>query len=90
MRQCLTICFLVMCWAVSPAQQPKTDYLQSERGDAQHWTGLKWTPEEAALFGGMPHQAEVRQHLLVLLYGFRVSHLHAENRVPVSVAHMTE
>ncbi len=77
-----------MCWAVSPAQQPKTDYLQSERGDAQHWTGLKWRPEEAVLFGGMPREAEVRQHLLVLRYGFYVSHYDAEKRVPLWVAHI--
>ena len=70
MRQCLAIGLCVMFWGVSQAQQAKTDYLQSERGDAQHWTGLKWTPEEAALLGGMPRHTEVSQYLLVLRYGF--------------------
>jgi len=88
MRQFLTIGLWVVGWALSHAQQSKTDYLQSERGDAQHWTGLKWTPEEATLFGGMPRHTEVRQHLLVLRYSFYVSHYDAEKRVPLWVAHV--
>jgi len=88
MRQFLTIGLWVVLWGVAQAQQAKTEYLRSERGDAQHWTGLKWTPEEAALFGGMPRQAEVRPHLLVLRYGFYVSHYDAEKRVPLWVTHV--
>lgn len=78
MRHFVTIGLWVVCWVVAHAQQPKTEYLRSERGDAQRWTGPKWTPEEAALFGGMPRHTEVRQHLLVLRYSFYVSHSDAE------------
>jgi len=88
MRQCLTIGVRELFWAGVQAQQPKTEYLQSERGDAQHWTGLKWTAEEIALFGGMPRQTGDRAHLLVLRYGFYVSHYDAEKRVPLWVAHV--
>mgnify|MGYP000511510057 CR=1 FL=1 len=88
MRRLIPVVLWLVSCATTYAQQPKTDYLQSERGDAQHWTGLKWTPEESALFGGMPRHTEDRDHLLVLRYGFYVSHYDAERRVPLWVAHV--
>ena len=53
-------------------------------------TGLKWTPEESASFGGMPTTGPGRPHLLILRYGFYVSQYDAEQRVPLWLAHIDQ
>ncbi len=64
--------------------------IHSVLGDTAHWTATKWSPDETALFGGMPVYHGPHKDLILVRYSFYVSDYDTEQLCPLWVAHVDE
>lgn len=75
--------------AASAANQPAA-YIESTKGDAEHWAGLKWSAEDTALFGGVPVYQGTDTHLILVRNFYFVSDYDVDRLTPLWVAHVDE
>ena len=79
----LAVGFLAVCNLAA-------EFAQSTRGDSAHWTALKWSADDVALFGGVPQYRGNDKHLILVRYLFYVSVYDVDRLTPVWVAHVDE
>ena len=73
--------------AAGPALTLAPD-VRSTVGDATHWTASHWSPEDTALFEGIPAYHGPDRDLILLRYSYYVSDYDADRLCPLWVAHI--
>jgi DNA/RNA endonuclease G (NUC1) len=66
------------------------EYAHSTLGESDHWTALKWSPEDVALFGGLPGYSGKQKHIILVRYSYFVSAYDTDRLAPMWVAHVDE
>src|SRR4051794_12160490 len=63
-------------------------YVHSTLGTSTAWAGMLWTPEDIALFGGIPAYTGPDHHIVLLRYSFYVAAYNVDKLSPLWVAHL--